>query len=311
MLVLAPAVAYAQNDATAEALFLEGRALMQEHRYAEACPRLKASYDADPAVGTLLNLALCHEATNKRASAWGEFRKVAELSAGKREDRVTLAREREAKLAPTLSWITITVPTKTRVEKLAITLDSAAVEEGAWGTRLPIDPGKHVVRVTAPGFIEHDEDVVVPDVEPVKREVTIAPLQPLVVQPAPALPPAAEPPPDATSPLRTVGFVLAGAGIASAATGGVFGVLAIGQKNDADRQCRDGPNVPCANSSKAQSANDAARRDALVADITIGAGVLLAAAGVYLVLTHPRTSRTGLRGLPFVTAHGAGLGGSF
>src|SRR5262245_39899208 len=55
----------------AEQLFVEGRTLMKQGEYAQACEKFKASYALDlTAYGTLYNLALCHEQTDKPASAW-------------------------------------------------------------------------------------------------------------------------------------------------------------------------------------------------------------------------------------------------
>ena len=89
----APAWAQASDTiATAEALFDAGREGMVAGDFANACPKLAESQRLDPQLGTLLNLALCHAKQGRTATAWAEYRTVAELASRAGEP----AREREA-----------------------------------------------------------------------------------------------------------------------------------------------------------------------------------------------------------------------
>src|SRR5688572_3592069 len=90
--------------ATAEALFREGTALLDEKKFAEACPKLAESHRLDPATGTLLALAFCHEGEGRLASAWAEFAEVAGRAREEgRTDRELVAREHAANLEPRLA----------------------------------------------------------------------------------------------------------------------------------------------------------------------------------------------------------------
>src|SRR5262245_24888909 len=82
----------------AEDLFRQGRELMEGGNLAEACPKLAESYRLDRALGTLINLAYCHEKQGKSATAWAEFRQAAAEARALRDDRETFAQKHIAAL---------------------------------------------------------------------------------------------------------------------------------------------------------------------------------------------------------------------
>lgn len=147
---VAHAQASSSDAAVAQSLFDEGRKLMGEKKFTEACPRLERSYKLDPAAGTLLNLAVCHESVGKTATAWNEFRdSLATARRENRDDRVKFAQSHIDALKPRLS--TLTVKQAVQEPGLAWKLDDASVGTEALGIALPIDPGHHTVEASAPG----------------------------------------------------------------------------------------------------------------------------------------------------------------
>ncbi len=146
--------AIADSGATAEALFQEGKTLMEQGKYAEACPKLEASLELDrTAGGTVLRLAACYQAMKKWASSWSKYNDALSLAKRPpgRPDRIEAAAKGIAEVEPNLSRVTIKVAAASRVPGLEVKLDNSPVPEGAWATATPIDPGSHTLSAAAPG----------------------------------------------------------------------------------------------------------------------------------------------------------------
>ena len=136
----------------AEALFREGRQLMDAKDFAAACPKFAESQKLEPAPGTLLNLADCYEKSGQTASAWTTFKEAAKAAnARSRADWVATATQRAAVLEPKLATLAITVGGPADVPSLKIERDGAPVERSVWGTAVPVDPGPHTLGATATG----------------------------------------------------------------------------------------------------------------------------------------------------------------
>src|SRR5262249_36741107 len=104
----------ASDAAAAEALFHEGRKLLADGNVSAACPKFAESYRLDPAIGSLLNLAMCHEREGRTASAWSEFRE-AEAQAASLGDtaRRQLAATHAAALEPAMPHVRISADRST------------------------------------------------------------------------------------------------------------------------------------------------------------------------------------------------------
>lgn len=138
------------DQATADALFLEGRRLSAEHQYAEACAQFEASMALSPRLGVALNLADCYEHLERTASAWVAFGAAAALARRLADPREAFALQRQGALVPRLSRLRITL-SGAPVDGLAVVRDGVRVEPAAYGVAVPVDPGAHVVDATAPG----------------------------------------------------------------------------------------------------------------------------------------------------------------
>src|SRR6185437_12182075 len=106
--VAAPSTAraQAQDQATARALFEQGRALMKDGQFTAACPKLDAAARAYPSAGILLNLGDCYEKTGRTASAWTEFGEAASVAARtNRPDDAAEAHRRQTALEESLTRV--------------------------------------------------------------------------------------------------------------------------------------------------------------------------------------------------------------
>ena len=272
-----------QRAAAAEALFDQGRRLMSAGRYAEACARFADSERLDHGVGTLLNLADCYEKNGQTASAWATFRAVsAAASAERQPDRERIARERELALQPALARLTISLPPRGLPAGAEVHRDGILLGRSLWGSPVPVDPGDHAVLVAAPGKIDYSATVHVPR-QPGAAIVARIP----VLRDRPAPPPTAIAPAPVDRPSRspraTAGLVLLGLGGAGVAVGAIFGVRALGLKDDSSSLCRT--NDHCAQ--EGLSLRNSARASGTASTIGFVAGGALAAAGLVLYLTAP------------------------
>jgi hypothetical protein len=146
------AAADASGDARiAAGLFEQARVLMDEKRFAEACPKLAESQRLDPGGGTLLNLAVCHAGEGKLATALVEYHEaLAVATRDGRKDREAIIRPSIDALDRDVPRLTITVPAPIE-DGLDVKVDETAMPPSAWGVPLTVDPGRHRLTTSAPG----------------------------------------------------------------------------------------------------------------------------------------------------------------
>ena len=153
MTMASPAGAQSDDVARAEELFREAKRLIDQRRYDEACPKLAESQRLDPAGGTALTLALCHQAAGRLATATRAFETALEF-AGRdgRADRAKVARAAVAKLTPLLSRLVVRVDAQSAaLSDLRVERDGDVVERGAFDVAVPVDGGEHTIVASAPG----------------------------------------------------------------------------------------------------------------------------------------------------------------
>jgi hypothetical protein len=274
--IAGPARAEGEGKAAAEALFQAGKALMEEKRYPEACAKFVESQKLDPGMGTLLNIAHCHELQGKTATAWAEYREVVGLakSSGQTK-RVETAEAHAAELEPKLSRLRILAPDLPPGG--VIRRDGTEVGTALLGVATPVDPGEHQVVASAPGYVAWSTTVTVAE-GPGEGTVTVPALAA-----GPRGAPAGQAGPARFGPARTAGFVLVGVGAASVVAGGVLGALTLADAHRASSDAMLCPGKICTPAGR--RVIDGAETKALASDVTLGVGLAAAAAGAILVAT--------------------------
>lgn len=287
-----PRTASAQSTAAAEALFNDGRNAMEAKDYDTACQRFRESNRLDPAVGTLLNLAVCENSRNRVATAWELFRAVSEKLAGD-DPRRDFVGKQLAQIEPRLPHIVLTLahgaPADTKARE-----GDAEFANAAFGVPLPMDPGKHTFVVDAPGYETRTVDVEL--VESKQQNVEISPGAALPATPVKAPSGAVTPlPSDETKKghdTRMLGFIVGGVGVAGLGVGLTTGLMAVGKKSTTDSQC-NGTLQVC--SAEGRDAASSGRTLAVVSTVGWIVGALGVGAGAYFILTSsPKGGQTAL-----------------
>ncbi len=160
----------AQAQAAARSLFNEGVALMNEGRLVEACPKLEASLERFPGLGTRGKLAECYERTGRAASAWRAYKEVAELAGRAGEAaREKVASERARALEPSLAYLTVAAPVR-EVAGLSVRKNG---KDMPLGVAEPVDAGLVRIDATAPGRKPFSAQLVVAAGQTAKLDVPV------------------------------------------------------------------------------------------------------------------------------------------
>ncbi len=172
----------------AKRLFTEGRVLVDQKKFIEACVLFEKSYQLDPAVGTRLNLAECAEREGKPRAAWLLWVSAADEFDRDGDERAAFARRRADALASKLATVEVHV---TRPKTKGLTLRIGVREVAPAATVIErLEEGTITVTVTAPNREEFTKKVEVAVGEKVVVEVPklarlVASTEPDEEEPAP------------------------------------------------------------------------------------------------------------------------------
>lgn len=290
------------DKAAADSLFDEGKRLLGEQKFEEACVKFEESQRLDPGVGTLLYLGECYEKAGKTASAWTTFREAASAAhAAGQADREKTAKTRAETLDGKLLKLLISIPKENEVPGLEVKRNGVAISRGLWGVPFAVDPGKQKIDASAPGYAPWSKEV-----DGTSGVVTV--LLPRLSLHAPAASSAssAAPVPSSTaapvvvepakSSRKTIALVAGGLGLVGVAAGSYFGLQAFSRWDDSRGSCNDQNACNSSGKSLIQDARSSANLSTIF--FAVGAAGLGAGAVLWFTAPSDNSSRVGLAASP-------------
>ena len=301
-LLLAGPAARAQQPA-AEALFREGRRLVDAGKLIDACAKFAESQRLDPASGTLLNLGDCNERLGRTATAWSYFVAAGTLAEAQgKPDQRSEARLRAEAVEGRLAHLTIRAAKP--VTAMLVKRDEVLLGPAALGTRTPIDPGRYRISASAPAHRDWSTEVTIAgdraDESVVIPELATAPIDA----------------PRASARVPLWAWISGGAGLALLAIGIAFEVDSVIARDTIVRNC--GPERLCDPAGHYDPAYDNDRKNrsfALFVGFGLGGAAATAASitGIALALGNARADTKTFTFTPTVSpsAFGAAISGHF
>ena len=252
-------------------------------------------------------MAQCYDGQGRTASAWGTFKEAQyAASSSNQKEREAIAKSHADKLKPKLAYLRLQVAGSDLdgveiTRSIQGTNNPTAIRPAMWSKAMPVDPGTHLISVSAAGKASWSKAVVVP-AEPGTVTVDIPELLAESAKPAgsaAAAAPASGPEPDEPgSGQRIAGWVTAGAGVVGVAVGAVFLLKASSKQDESDVFCRGDV---CQTGSPGLGLYEEAQSAQTIGFIAGGLGVAAIAGGVYLLTTAPSSEQVAT-GQPPLTA---------
>jgi hypothetical protein len=242
------------------------------------------------------------------------------------------AKQELAELSPRIPTVVVRAKPE-GVSGLAVTIDGKPMPSALVGLKQPINPGKHIYRATAPGYLPREAEL-----ESVERgasevELTLAkdPSAPAVASaptvappsaPSGAVAPAGAPKPRGLGGGQVAGIALLSVGIAGAGAAGAFLGLHLDRTGAAaalfDAECVPNAAVQCPAGSVARQRIEALDAEAATfGNVAVGAaaggGTLLAVGAILFAVSGPKADSSARLPwlLPVLTPRSIGVAGRF
>jgi hypothetical protein len=301
----------AAGKETARALAEQGDDRFAAHDFPAALKLYAAAHKTMGVPTTGVRLARAQEALNLLVEARDTFLAVTRFPEQPGEPAVFTSARAEARreadaLASRIPSVVVKVTGLPEGVAPAVHVDDEPLPPEASTLPHKVNPGKHHIAASAPGFRTGAADVTLREGEVGRAEIVLAAATPAeVTTPEPVRAPTPVPELHGGG-LRTASYVLAGAGVVGLGVGAAFGVDALSKKNARSANCN--AQVTVCNQAGID-ADSQGRSSATASTIAFAAGAVGVGAGVvlWLVSRKPDDTRTGAMVLPAVGSNGGGV----
>ena len=273
----------------------EGDRLFAAKDYAGALKAYGGAHDIMGVPTTGIELAKAQEQLGQLVEARDTLLQVTRYPKRSDEPKVfTRARDdaalRAVTLAARIPSIVVTVSGPPQGAAVSVTIDGVAIPPAAVSLPRKVNPGRHAILASSPGFVEARQVLMVAERETGQANLTLqagsaavpagpatpVPAAPIVAVRAEQPPPAATQSSSSSSTLMIFGFGLGAAGVIA---GSITGLLAMSKKTDAEKLCT---NNLCPESSRSDI--DGSKTMGNISTISFAVGAIGAGLGVYTLL---------------------------
>jgi hypothetical protein len=313
------APARAADGPSATELFNQGRKLLDDKAFDQACELFRASFKLDPRVGTQLNVANCEEQAGHLLSAYQAWLDATALARAAKDDRERFATRRAEALSSRIPKLTVRLAPGTPTHAVLLLDGDKLPPEGAQS--IPVAPGEHLLIASEPNF--NETRLLLRLDEGQHSDITIDLGKPVATATLDERPAARDagviaeketiPTPRRGSAwMRPTGYALATVGVGAASIGAYFGIEAIAKKSASDAEGQCSGNV-CTTGPGLQARRDSAQAASVATASFVVMGVAAAGAVTLFVLA-PRPPASASAGYPLYVLAGplsASVSGNF
>jgi hypothetical protein len=302
----------AEDRATARSLAGEGYQALQTKDYSTAVDRFSRADALVHAPTLMIDWARSLVGLGKLVEAQERYEQIIREGVDAKAPKswqhaLTDATSEVADLKPRLAWVTITVAGSNDAR---VTIDGTAVPPAAVGVRRAVNPGQHIVRIGAKGFLKQQKSVELAEGSDGSVDFQLKADPDAVTEPEPRAAPAAPVENTKHDPDHTLSYVSFGVGGIGLVVGGITGALFLSKRATLSKACD--PSRVCAKNE--QSTLNAYDSFGTVSAAGLGLGVVGIGAGLALWLLDGEPSPAPTAGVvvrPYVGVASVGAVGIF